>query len=268
MHSHKDRSLLIIRVVVCPQRGTGASVNSPAPDRRDVSDAAALPVPVENERVQRVYDRLAGVYARTVARMEAPSKRRALSVLDLRPGERVLSAGCGPGLTLPHLVARVGADGAVVALDAAPGMLAEARRHCRSHGVAPRVSFVRGDLRRLPLADGSLDAVFAADVLELFDDLDLGPVCAELFRVLAPGGRCCVVTMDVADVPDSPFLQAYEWAYQQLPGFALVGCRPIDARARLERAGFEIERVERDARPAGWLVTTFLARKPAETGGR
>jgi len=249
---------------VRPRCGTGASVNSPAVDWRDVSHAAELPVPVDNERVQRVYDRLAGVYARTVARMEAPSKRRALALLDPRPGERVLSAGCGPGLTLPQLVARVGADGAVVALDAAPRMLAEARRHCRRHGVAPRVSFVRGDLRRLPLADGSLDAVFAADVLELFGELDLGAVCAELSRVLAPGGRCCVVTMDVADVPDSPFLQAYERAYQQLPGFALVGCRPIDARGHLEAAGFEIERVDRDSRPAGWLVTTFLARKPAD----
>ena len=225
-----------------------------------------LPVPADNERVRAVYDRFAGAYARTVARIEAPSKRRALSTLDLQAGERVLSAGCGPGLTLPRIVARVGAAGSVLALDAAPGMLAEARRHCRRHGVAPRVSFVRGDMRRLPLPDASVDAVFAADVLELFGRADLARVCGELFRVLRPGGRCCVVTMDTRDVPDSPFLQAYEWAYRQIPGFALVGCRPIDARGDLEAAGFEIETVERDSRPGGWPVVTILARKPMAAG--
>lgn len=240
----------------------GASVNPLAVTVPAVSSPDQLPVPVDNERVRRVYDRIAGVYARTVARLEAPSKRRALSVLDPAPGERVLSAGCGPGLTLPDIVGRVRAAGAVLALDASPAMLAEARRHCRRQAVAARVAFIRGDLRRLPLADASVDAAFAADVLELFGEADLDAVCRELHRVLVPGGRCCVVTMDAADVPDSPFLKSYEWAYRQLPGFALVGCRPIDARRPLERAGFEVERVERDRRPGGWPVVTILARKP------
>jgi len=259
----------VITLAACvrPARRTaGGERYNPLAAEVGVVTQSALPVPVDNERVRSVYDRFATVYARTVARVEAPSKRRALSTLDPRAGERVLSAGCGPGLTLPRLAASVGAAGSALALDAAPGMLAEARRHCRRHGVAPRVSFLRGDMRSLPLPDGALDAVFAADVLELFDRADLRTVCAELFRVLRPGGRCCAVTMATRDVPSSPFLQAYEWAYERVPGFALVGCRPIDARGRLEAAGFETETVERDSRPGGWPVVTILARKPTVGG--
>jgi len=255
--------IMVTARVWSPRRTAGGERPNPLAAEVRVVTRRALRVPVDNERIQSVYDRIARAYAWTVARVEAPSKRRALSVLDLQAGERVLSAGCGPGLTLPHLAARVGAAGSVVALDAAPGMLAEARAHCRRHGVAPRVSFVRGDMRRLPLPAASLDAVFAADVLELFGRADLETVRAELFRVLASGGRLCIVTMDTRDVPESPFLQAYEWAYQRIPGFALVGCRPIDARGHLEAAGFEIETVERDSRPGGWPVVTILARKPA-----
>lgn len=219
-----------------------------------------LAVPATNERISDVYDRVAGLYARTVAPVEAPSKRRALRVLDPHPGERVCSVGCGPGLTLPALVVRVGRAGSVDALDVAPGMLGVARRHCRRQGVAERVAFVRGDARRLPYADGVFDAVFAADVLELFGREDLDAVCGELRRVLAPGGRLCAVTMDVGEVPDSAFLRAYEWAYRHVPGFGLVGCRPIDVRGTLTDAGFTVERTERDTRAGVWPVTTVLAR--------
>ncbi|MFL6297542.1 MAG: methyltransferase domain-containing protein [Actinomycetes bacterium] len=45
---------------------------------------------------------------------------------------------------------------------------------------------VQGRLERLPFADGSFDAVVAADVLEHLPDLPAA--VAELARVLAPGG--------------------------------------------------------------------------------
>jgi ubiquinone/menaquinone biosynthesis C-methylase UbiE len=44
-------------------------------------------------------------------------RRRAVEALALRPGEAVLDVGCGTGLNLPALCARVGPRGRVIGID-------------------------------------------------------------------------------------------------------------------------------------------------------
>ena len=203
-----------------------------------------LPVPVSNERVRATYDRLAGAYERVLGPVEGASQRRAVATLaettDLS------------GARLPGLARRVGPTGTVVGLDAAAGMVGAAR----SRGG----SVVRGDARRLPLATGSVDAVCALDVLELFSAADLAAVLGEVRRVLRPDGRLCAVVMATDDVPDSGFLRAYEWAYRHLPGVAAVGCRPVDLDSALADAGFVVERRERAVRAGVWPVRAVVAR--------
>jgi ubiquinone/menaquinone biosynthesis C-methylase UbiE len=223
---------------------------------RDADGTLAVPVP--NSRVRATYDRAAGLYARTVARLEAPSQRRTLAGLDLSAGDTVVDVGCGPGRLLPDLAGRVGPAGRVFGVDAAPAMLAEARDRARQAGCADRISLAPGDARRLPVADGAADAVCALDVLDLFDRADLRAVLAECRRVLAPDGQFCAVTMDRESVADSRFLRAYEWAYRRVPGFGSVGCRPIPAAAALREAGFEIRSVDRLRRAGVWPVAGFV----------
>jgi 2-polyprenyl-6-hydroxyphenyl methylase / 3-demethylubiquinone-9 3-methyltransferase len=93
-------------------------------------------------------------------------------------GRLVLDAGCGGGLVARELAA-AGAE--VVGVDRSMGSLGVARRATSGH-FRP----AQGRLERLPFADGSFDAVVAADVLEHLPDLPAA--VAELARVLAPGG--------------------------------------------------------------------------------
>ncbi|MFG1811785.1 class I SAM-dependent methyltransferase [Streptomyces sp. NPDC049040] len=130
------------------------------------------------------YDSEAARYDATrggVPRADAAAR----AVLALVPGRArtLLDVGCGTGLVTERL-ARPGLR--VLGVDAADGMLRTA---------AARVGgfVVRGDCRRLPFADDSLDAVSAVWLLHLLPDALA--VVAECARVLRPGG-VLVTTVD------------------------------------------------------------------------
>jgi SAM-dependent methyltransferase len=110
----------------------------------------------------------------------------------LAPGERVLDLGSGAGTDSLVAAQMVGPDGHVTGIDMTPPMLARARAAATEMGVA-NVEFVEGEAERLPFADASFDVVISNGVIDLVPDKDA--VFAELYRVLAPGGR-----MQVADV--------------------------------------------------------------------
>jgi 2-polyprenyl-6-hydroxyphenyl methylase/3-demethylubiquinone-9 3-methyltransferase len=120
-----------------------------------------------------------------------------LEQLGAPAGLRVLDAGCGGGLVAAGL-AEAGAD--VVGLDASLPSLAVAGR-----AVPKRFEPVAGALERVPLADGSVDAVVAADVLEHVGDLPR--VVAELARVLVPGGLLLFDTIN--RTPEAWFLGVF-----------------------------------------------------------
>jgi ubiquinone/menaquinone biosynthesis C-methylase UbiE len=99
--------------------------------------------------------------------------------VQVRPGERVLDAGCGTGRSFGAMLAQ-GAE--LVGVDFSAGMLRVARR---KH---PAAALVQADLQRgWPFRDGSFDTVVCALVGEHLGELDR--VFGETRRVLRPGGR-------------------------------------------------------------------------------
>lgn len=92
-----------------------------------------------------------------------------------RPAAVLLDVACGGGLLAPHLAAKGYRH---LGIDLSP----TAVRVARDHGVRP----VRGDVARLPFADGIADVVVAGEILEHVPDLP--GVVGELARVLRPGG--------------------------------------------------------------------------------
>jgi 2-polyprenyl-6-hydroxyphenyl methylase / 3-demethylubiquinone-9 3-methyltransferase len=99
-----------------------------------------------------------------------------------RPGAVLVDLGCGAGLLAPH-AARLGYRHVGVDLVGASLRLAA------QHGVLA----VRGDVQRLPIADGVADAVSAGEILEHVPDHEAA--VAEACRVLRPGGTLVLDTI-------------------------------------------------------------------------
>ncbi|MFF9982263.1 class I SAM-dependent methyltransferase [Streptomyces erythrochromogenes] len=114
---------------------------------------------------------------------DGPAFAAAVTEFGLRPGDRVLDAGCGTGRALGALRAAVGPGGTVLGVDLTPQMLAAARRA----GRAAEGALLLADVARLPLRDEALDAVFAAGLVAHLPDPAAN--LRELSRVVRPGGR-------------------------------------------------------------------------------
>lgn len=158
------------------------------------------------------------------------STRELLRASRLRPGDRLIDAGCGVGAS-----SRVAADefGLMVdGIDASAGALTRARER----ESAGRIRWTEADLAALPFAEAAFDGALAECVLST---VGRRGVLTELRRVLSSGGRLVMSDVEVG-VAAIPAL-----ANHPLLGAALCvneAWRPGELEAVLPETGFVLER--------------------------
>ncbi|OGR81067.1 MAG: hypothetical protein A2X32_08985 [Elusimicrobia bacterium GWC2_64_44] len=101
------------------------------------------------------------------------------AVLDCRPGDKILDAGCGAGNLLEKLK---GFD--VTGVDISETLLAQARARISGQAGA---CVMFGNAEALPFPDATFDRAVCSEILEHV--LNPETVLAELRRVVKPGGR-------------------------------------------------------------------------------
>ena len=153
------------------------------------------------ERASRGYEAAAGLQAQVATEL-----LERLEMFRFAP-QVVLDLGSGTGRVTGELKRRY-PRACVIALDLAPGMLREARRHRRPWRRFERVC---GDALRLPLADGSVDLIFSNLMLQWCEPLAVA--LAEVRRVLRPGGFFALSTLG----PDT--LHELRSAWAQADGY-------------------------------------------------
>jgi SAM-dependent methyltransferase len=117
------------------------------------------------------------------------------TLLALLPGGlTVADLGCGTGAALEQLAP---VAGRLIGVDSSPAMLALARQ--RLSGIA-HAEVRPGSLSALPLEDTSVDVALIMLVLHHVEEV--GPVLAEVARVLRPGGRLVVLDLVAHDRED------------------------------------------------------------------
>ncbi len=153
------------------------------------------------------------------------------AVADLREGETVLDLGSGGGIDVLLSARRVGSTGFAYGVDMTPEMLDLARANATKAG-ATNVAFLHGTIEDVPLPDGSVDMVISNCVINL--SADKPAVLAEMFRVLAPGGRIGVSDV-VAEDHLTPADRAERGTYVGCIAGALSRAEYVDG---LTAAGF------------------------------
>ena len=252
------------RFVEVPKAGHAPFLSHPDAVRREVEDflsfwlPAAVPVPATSpmpighvpramapvpaaaepgsefaldvRRVRQSFSQAAATYdAAAVLQTQVRDELlQRLDVLRLEPAV-VVDLGAGTGQATIALKRRY-PGGRVIALDLAPGMLAQARQR---QTLLRRFDRVVADAAALPLRDASVDMLFSSLMLQWCNDPDR--VLRECRRVLRPGGVLHFTTLG----PDTLVELRRSWQAAD-PGHAHVN-RFIDMHDlgdALVRAGF------------------------------
>jgi SAM-dependent methyltransferase len=124
-----------------------------------------------------------------------PSNRErniwAVSLLDVRPTDRVLEIGFGPGIAIAEVAGRA-TRGRVYGIDHSQAMVRHAARRNAAAVRAGRVHLTRASVEEPPGFGDPLDAILAVNSVGFWPD----PVkrLGELRRLLRPEGRIALVS--------------------------------------------------------------------------
>ena len=196
----------------------------------DVASRALSVTAVENDFVERVYDKIAKVYDLTFGPTLHPGRLIALERMGIKPGDKILEVGVGTGINASLYPKNCHVTG----IDFSALMLEKARERVAKKGVK-NVRLQVMDAANLTFADGTFDIVYAPYVISVVSDPV--KVVNEMRRVCRPGGKIIILnhfksrTSVVAKVEQaiSPFTVHIGFkADLDLPGFlAQSDLKPI-----------------------------------------
>ena len=152
----------------------------------DVATRALSVTAVENQFVERVYEKLANVYDLVFGPTLHPGRLVAIDRMGIGPNDRVLEVGVGTGINTSLYPANCQVTG----IDLSSSMLEKAReRVAREH--LRNVRLLEMDAASLTFADDSFDIVYAPYLVSVVPDPV--KVVREMHRVAKPGGKIIVL---------------------------------------------------------------------------
>jgi ubiquinone/menaquinone biosynthesis C-methylase UbiE len=137
-------------------------------------------------QLQKYFDQLAPTWDKELTPDRLKCLGKIIEELGIKPGNHVLDIGSGTGVLIPFLIARLGTEGKVIALDFSMEMLVQAQ----AKHFTPIVGFAQADVLAIPLVDESMNLAICNSAFPHFSDK--GNALKEIARVLTTNGRLAI----------------------------------------------------------------------------
>jgi ubiquinone/menaquinone biosynthesis C-methylase UbiE len=137
-------------------------------------------------QLQEYFDQLAPAWDKELTRERLKCLSNIVKELDIKPGHYLLDIGSGTGVILPFLIAALGDEGRIIALDFSAEMLGQAK----AKRFQPIVDFAQADVIAIPLAGSSVDSAICNSVFPHFNDK--ARALKEIARVLKTNGSLVI----------------------------------------------------------------------------
>lgn len=134
---------------------------------------------------------------------------KAIKLMSLRKGNRVLDIGCGTGtvtLDIARQLDHLGGGAKVIGIDAAAKMIEKAQDKLDGHS---NVDFVVAAAENLDYPDNSFDSIISTFFFHHIDYTLKCQTLTNIYRILKEGGKAIIVDVDV---PSNCFGKFCAWA--------------------------------------------------------
>ena len=147
---------------------------------------AASPVSRVTMQLQEYFDRLAPTWDKELTDERLQRLGNIVKELGIKPGYCLLDIGSGTGVLLPLLMAELGGEGRILALDFSAEMLAQAQ----AKYLPPMIGFAQADALAIPMVDSSVDLAICNSAFPHFGDKV--KALKEIARVLRNNGSLVI----------------------------------------------------------------------------
>jgi ubiquinone/menaquinone biosynthesis C-methylase UbiE len=147
---------------------------------------AAGPVGRVAVQLQEYFDQLAPTWDKELTEERLERLGNIVKEVGIKPGNCVLDIGSGTGVLLPFLIAEMGGQGRIVALDLSAEMLVQAQ----AKNFPPLIGLAQADVLAFPMTDNSVDLAICNSAFPHFSDKVRA--LKEITRVLKTNGRLVI----------------------------------------------------------------------------
>lgn len=114
---------------------------------------------------------------------------KAVRLLQLKRGDRVVELGCGTGINFPFIIEQIGLEGRLIGVDISSKMLEFAKQRVERSGWT-NVELVEADIAAYSVPEG-VNGILSTGVFGYINDYDR--VIKAASQALAPGGRLVIM---------------------------------------------------------------------------